>query len=77
MSIPKDEKKSLEEILGEHLLNKTTASSNRLNFFDLLAQEVKSEMKDAALSFDSLMRMQKRLTEAYLELINKNCHEKK
>ncbi len=72
MSFSDEDQKSLEEILEEHL------SENFPSFHreELLSEEVQGEMDNASLSFDSLMQMQKRLTEVYHNLISKKDLEK-
>ncbi len=63
--------KSLEKVLEEHFSSKNSSSLNKASFCELISQEVQGEMQKAALSFDSLMQMQKRLTEIYHNLMRK------
>jgi hypothetical protein len=70
-----EEQKSLEKILKEHFANKNNSSLNKASFSELISQEVQGEMQEASLSFDSLMQMQKRLTEIYHDLMKKKSPE--
>ncbi len=73
MSFSSDEgHKSLSEILDEHLLQNPPSSHTEA----LLSEEVSGKMNDASLSFDSLMKMQKRLTEVYHDLMSKKVRPK-